>query len=82
MRTQKHGTTIKVWLSASETYAWAHRAGNSWPCSQLSGHRIFAEFDRGNLVDLAIDGRSRDIDVNEFNAIIEDKLGSSRPGEA
>lgn len=66
---------VKLWLSASDTYEWAHRPGASWPCSTLSGKRLFAEFDsRGDLVDMAINGRSTDCDANEFNAITSDYL--------
>ena len=44
----------KVWLSASDTYRFAAGAYGTgrWPCSELSGHRVFIEFDsRGDLVD-------------------------------
>lgn len=80
MRTQKESGTVKIWASANDTYNWAHSPGNSWPCSQLSGHRFFAEFMRGDLVGLTIDGKyGEDIDGNEFNAFIEDQLGSVNP---
>lgn len=78
MRIRRNGT-IQLWLSADDTYNWAHRPGASWPCSELSGHRMYAEFDRGDLIDLTVDGRSRDIPVDEFSAIIEDYLGSANP---
>lgn len=78
----EHGT--KLWLSANDTYDWANRPGERWPCSQLSGKRVFAEFDsRGDLVDMAINGKNIDVDVNEFNAITSDfikaKLGKDHP---
>ena len=64
----------KIWLSARDTYNWAHRPGANWPCSQLAGHRVFAEFaDNGDLIDYAIDGRIKDVDTNEFNAIMGDQ---------
>lgn len=78
-----HGTMLK--LSTNDTYAWAHKAGAAWPCSTLSGHRLWAAFDtKGNLVDFAVDGSSEfDMDVNEFNAITSDYLrerfGASHP---
>ncbi len=73
MRTQKNGTTIKVWLSANDTYNWAHKAGASWPGSTLSDKRVFAEFEDGDLIDVAIDGKSSvDIDAHEFNAMVAD----------
>ena len=80
MRTQKYGNCIKVWASADDTYNWAHRAGNSWLCSQLSGNRFFAEFQGGDLVDFTFNGKyGRDVDGTEFNAFIEDYLGSVNP---
>ena len=73
MRTKKIGNTTKIWISANETYAWAHRIGERWLCSTLSGKRVFAEFDDGDLVDATVDGKSDyDFDVFEFNAIIAD----------
>lgn len=76
-RIQRGEYGVKLWLSANDTYDWAHRAGNSWPCSQLSNRRLFAEFDAtGDLVDLSIDGGrgEQDCDATEFNAITEHYL--------
>ena len=70
---------VKLWLSARETCDWANRPGERWPCSQLAGRRLFAEFDRNGLCDLAIDGRSDDCDCNEFNAITSDFLRTKLP---
>ena len=73
MKRKINGTSVKIWLSANDTYNWAHKDGASWPCSQLSGHMLFAEFDSNNLVDYSIDGKDGvDIDVCEFNAIMSD----------
>ncbi len=73
MKIYRTVTSVKVWLSARDTYNWAHRVGNSWPCSQLSNHRVFAEFTmNGDLVDFEIDGNPGDCDATEFNAIIAD----------
>lgn len=69
-----HDSCVKLWLSANDTENWATRPGKRWPCSQLRGKRLFAEFDRNGLVDLAINGRSTDCDVNELNAITSDHL--------
>ena len=44
----------KVWLSANDTYLFAVGAYGTgrWPCSELSGHRVFIKFDsRGDLVE-------------------------------
>lgn len=74
MKIKKIGQTVQLWLSANDTYNWAHKAGASWPCSQLSGHRLYAQFSYGNLVDVTIDGKIKNCDVNEFNAITSDFL--------
>ena len=82
MRTKRESGYTKVWISARETQEWAHKSGASWPCSFLSGKRLFAEFERnGDLVDLAINGGKGDQDcpADEFNAIMEDMLGTTRP---
>ena len=76
MRIVKLNQITTLWLSANDTYDWAHRPGNSWPCSVLSGHRLRAEFDEEqNLMDLTIDGRSKDCSADEFNAIVSDFMG-------
>ena len=67
---------FNVWLSARDTRDWANRPNERWPCSQLSGHRLFASFDSCGLNDMSVDGRSKDIDVNEFNACISDHVRS------
>lgn len=74
MRTKIHKDDVSVWISANETYRWANAVGTSWPCSTLSGHRIFAAFDSNGLVDIAIDGKDTDCDANEFNALVSDAL--------
>ena len=81
MRMEKRGLATKIWLSANDTYNWANKTGNKWPCSQLSGKRLFAEFNGGDLVDITIDGKTGiDVDNNEFNAIIADltELGKEK----
>ena len=77
MRVQVNNCNVKLWVSANETYEWAHRVGKSWPCSQLSGKRLFAEFDGSGLLDIAINGRMTDCDANEFNALTSDMLRDS-----
>lgn len=75
MRIQQSGSYLKVWISADETYNWAHEPGAAWPCSTLSGKRVFAEFGRNGLVDIAIDGRNdTDCDARELDAMIDDLL--------
>ena len=76
MRAQKSYYGTKLWLSASDTYEWAHKTGAAWPCSELSGSRLFVEFDlHGDLVDITIDGKNDvDCDRNELEAITRDFL--------
>lgn len=82
MRIRKLGCVTQVWLSARDTYEWAHKPGASWPCSFLSDRRLFAEFEpNGDLVDLSIDGGNGDQDcpADELNAIIDDLVWSKKP---
>ena len=79
MKTQVSDTGARLWLSANDTYGWAHRPGERWPCSELSGKRLFVEFDRGGLVDLAINGRMGDCPADELNAIVSDHLRGKLP---
>jgi len=76
MRTQITPSSIKLWLSASDTYNWAHKSGAYWPCSEISGKRLFAEFDHNGLVDFALNGKTPDDgpSADEFNAITFDAL--------
>jgi hypothetical protein len=71
-----NNNSFKLWLSKNETYNWAHRINNSWPCSQLSGNRLFVEFSKGNLIDIAINGKTEDCDNNELCAIVADFVTS------
>ena len=74
---QRTDKTVKLWLSAKDTYDWAHKEGSNWPCSQLSGKSLFAEFYDGDLTDHLIDGNSFvQVDANEFTAITSDFIGS------
>jgi hypothetical protein len=79
MRIQKHITDGKItgyalWLSASDTYNWAHRPGSSWPCSQLSDNRCLVVCDDNGLCDFTLNGRDGDIDGNELDACVADHL--------
>lgn len=78
MRLTVNDRTVKIWLSADDTYNWAHWV-TEWPCSECSGHRLFAEFDRGDLVDFALDGSSdENMADHELRAIVADYL-KTRP---
>ena len=69
-----------MWLSSSDTYNWATRPGESWPCSDLRGNRVFVEFDSaGDLVDLAINGKGADVDGHELSACVSDFLRAKYP---
>lgn len=71
----KNGAT-QLWLSAADTYNWAHRTNANWPCSTISGSRLFVGFDsNGDLVEFALDGNSdAEVDEHELNAITSDFL--------
>ena len=74
MRKQTNGNNVKLWLSGNDTWDWAHRPGESWPCSHLAGRRLFAEFQNGDLIDYRISGPNIGCDATEFNAITSDYL--------
>ncbi|MHC4621836.1 MAG: hypothetical protein ACYTEQ_29200 [Planctomycetota bacterium] len=81
MRTQIYRHTVKdfavgytLWLSADETYRWARRTGQSWPCSQLAGKRLRVDVDNSGLCDLAVNGRTCDVSADELSAIVADHL--------
>ncbi len=77
MRIKKSDQSTQLWLSANDTYNWAHKSGASWPCSVLSGHRLYAQFSpSGDLIDMTIDGRLKDCPIDEFNAITSDFIRS------
>lgn len=82
MRINKTDWSTQLWLSANDTYDWANKSGGKWPCSVLSGHRLYAEFDKdNNLVDIRIDGRIQRIvncPVDEFNAITSDFMKAGK----
>lgn len=81
MRTQITATQVVVWISARETYDWAHRADAAWPCSRLSNKRLCATFDNHGLSELTVDGRSPsdDLDGTELSAICADHLARALP---
>jgi hypothetical protein len=70
---------VVLHVSARETTEWAGR----WPCSQLRGHSLRAQFDaRGDLVDYAVDGRDRfDVLHDEFNALTSDMIRRRLPAD-
>ena len=78
MRIEDTGNGFTIWLSRRDTYNWAHRSGAVWPGSYLSGRRLVAQYDRGGLCDLTIDGRyaqgygGGDLESSELKAIVSD----------
>lgn len=76
MKIIKSNTQTRLWLSRNDTYNWANRPGKAWPCSTLSGKSLFVELDKGDLVDIRINGHMGDCDSHELSCIIEDFIGS------
>ena len=76
MRTKDTGDGYTMWLSARDTYDWAHKTGAVWPCSQLSDRRVVVCVDDNGLCDISIDGGrgEQDVDGNELDAIVSDHL--------
>ena len=83
MRFRDNGMGFCLWLSASDTWAWAHRPGSVWPCSSLAGRRLFVAFDRSGLEVLTIDGKPGDCCHRELSAIVAhyaaEKLDTDHP---
>lgn len=72
MKVQRNGQSITIWASTQDTHRWATRPWSSWPCSKLSGKRLRAELQRGDLVDLTVNGRGADIPADELTAFLDD----------
>ena len=81
MRLQIFDSGFNLWLSARDTYDWAHRPNCSWPCSQTSDNRLFVQFDRNGLCDLTMNGKDADMDGTELSAIVADHLRDRLPKE-
>lgn len=76
MKARIYDKGFALWLSARDTYEWARRPGSAWPCSELSGHRLWVEFDDNGLVDFTVDGREGfDVPGDELSAIVSDFIG-------
>ena len=66
-----------MWLSARDTYDWAHRDGARWPCSATSDRRLVVGVDGNGIHGLAVDGHEDhdgDIGSDELGAIVADHL--------
>lgn len=85
MKLQINENGFRLWLSATETAAWATEPGKRWPCSELAGRRLFVAFDARGLSDLTVNGRRAPDDLSsaELNAIVADfvspKLSREHP---
>ena len=81
-RVTVYDDSVTVQLSAADTFRWANRPGASWPCSTLSLHAVWAQFDRGGLIDVRA---PKDMDGAEFDAIMQDatrgRIPSGHPCE-
>jgi len=74
MRIKKTSDGYTLWLSASDTYNWAHKPGACWPCSMLADKRLRVSVDSNGIYDLQIDGRDGDCPADELQAVIADHL--------
>uniref|UniRef100_A0A6M3K9G9 Uncharacterized protein n=1 Tax=viral metagenome TaxID=1070528 RepID=A0A6M3K9G9_9ZZZZ len=87
------GRVVEIDASINETWTWANRHGNRWPCSTIASRAIFAIFDpnglawmeaqeemeddNGALSMLPVD----DIDGGEFDAWVADCLRDALPAD-
>ena len=74
---QPNNTGYTIWLSAKDTYNWAHRPGARWPCSELSNNRFVACVDSNGLCDFSLNGSNQgddDVSGDELSACIADHL--------
>jgi hypothetical protein len=74
MRLTQNDDYVMVWVSAKETYEWAHKSYASWPCSELSSNRFFAAFDRNGLYQFTMNGKDADVSSDELMACCADFL--------
>lgn len=78
MRIKRHDNSYVMWLSADDTYKWAHRPNNRWPCSTMSGKRFVICVNSNGLYDLTMNGKSInnniDIDGTELDACVSSHL--------
>jgi len=65
-----------MWLSARDTWNWAHRPGHGFPNSTTSDHRLLIVVDANGLEDFAVDGRGDNDQIagHELDAIVSDHL--------
>lgn len=79
MRVSIGPDSVSIWLSTKDTYDWANRPNNRWPCSELANNRVFVSFDVNGINDLAINGKEGDVSTDELSACIADYLAKKLP---
>ena len=69
-------TGYVLWLSANDTYNWAHKPSASWPCSQTSSNRLVIVCDDNGLCDISMNGKDTpdDLSGDEVSALVADHL--------
>ena len=69
-------TGYTMWLSATDTYNWAHCPGHYWPGSQTSDNRLLIVVDSNGLCDGSMNGKDfpDDLSGNELEALVADHL--------
>jgi hypothetical protein len=77
MKLTRHRTAGKVTgytlhLNVHDTYAWAHRPGRVWLCSNYAGQVISVEVDANGLYSMA--APDNDLPAAELEACIADHL--------
>lgn len=73
IKAQPDNTGYIMWLSADDTYTWAHKPGAAWPGSVVSGWRLRVQVDSNGLCDYFVETNPTDISA-ELEAIIDDHL--------
>ncbi len=79
MRIEYGDDFVFLFAEKCDTWNWAHRPDSCWPCSELAGHWIQAQWDKNGLTELIVSGQQLDVSVDEFNAFTSDMLKDSLP---
>lgn len=74
MRISGNNTAYNLYLSAEDTYNWAHWPGAKWPCSTVAGKRLSVQVDNNGLVDYQLDYRYGTVNGDELKAVVSDFL--------
>jgi hypothetical protein len=60
-----------MWLSARDTYNWAHKPQRAWPCSAVSNRAIVVSVDDNGIYDIS---GVKEVIGDELEAIVGDHL--------